>query len=161
MVAAIMQIASESQGDVGIYTKARDSSAMSMLDSYPYRVTGHADEGRGDAIGRGINAAYVRDIKPTIYAETMNRNQWWCDLSRHPSGAMGVASCKSFDDEPSGASVALVYTAPLKTLRITGEQRSKFAKTFTLPSYLWGRKADLDFLSIENGALYKRRWPKI
>lgn len=156
MAAAIMQIASEAQGNVEIYKKARDSYAQSMLDSYPCMVTGHADEGRGDAIWRGINASYMRDVKPAQYAATMNRIQWWCDLSRRPDGGLGVSSCQSHDDEGSGASVALLYTASLKTLRITGAPRSKHAKPFTLPSQLWGRKADLDFLSIENGAPFKQ-----
>lgn len=155
MGAAIMQIASGAKGDVGIYTQARDCFAMSMLDSYPCVATGHGDAGRGDAIWRGIASSYVLDLKPAEYHATMTRLQWWCDLSRRPSGALGVATCQRFDDEGSGAGVALAYTAPLKTLRITGAPRSQYAQDFTLPEQLWGRKADRDFLSSENGEPYR------
>jgi len=49
MIAAAMQIACGSSGDVTIYQKARDYLAMSMMTSYPGLVVGHADLGRGDA----------------------------------------------------------------------------------------------------------------
>lgn len=154
MAAAIMHIASEAEGDVAIYEKARNRFAMSMIDSYSGMICGHADEGRGDAIWRSIAPAYLKDTRPEAYQGHQDRLRWWYDLSRRPSGAFGISSCKAFDDEASGAGVALAYTAPLKTLRITGAPRSRFAKAFTLPEQLWGRKADLDFLSVENGKPY-------
>ena len=46
---------------------------------------------------------------------------------------------EEWTDVGSGAGVALAYTAPLKTLRITGAPRSKHAKDFELPAYLWGK----------------------
>jgi hypothetical protein len=127
---------------------------MQMLNSYQDLVCGHADDGRGDIIWRGISIPYLKDIMPKECQAHMDRIQWWYDLSRRPSGAFGISSCVSFDDEASGAATALAYTAPLKTLRITGAPRSKYAKDFTLPGQLWGRKMDLDFLSIENGKSY-------
>ena len=154
MAAAIMQIASEAKGDVDIYKKARNRFAMSLVDSYPCMTTGHGDDGRGDVIWRGITASYLLDIKPDAYHDHMNRLHWWFDLSRRPSGALGISSCQSFDDEPSGAATALAYTAPLRKLRITGAPRSKHAKDFTLPKDLWGRKADQVFLSINHLAAY-------
>jgi hypothetical protein len=81
----------------------------------------------------------------------MNRLRWFHDLSRRPSGGIGMAGCQGWDDAGSGAGVALAYTAPLKTLAITGAPRSKYAKVFTLPENIWGNQADLAFLSIENG----------
>jgi hypothetical protein len=156
MVAAIMQIASEAKGDVSIYTQARNYLALSMLDSYPVMTMGHADNGRGDAIWRGISTTYLMDLKPDAFRKHLDSLKWYYDLSRRPSGALGIASCQSFDDEASGAALALAYTAPRKTLRITGAPSSKFAKTFTLPAQLWGRKADLAFLSTENGKPYSR-----
>ena len=50
----------------------------------------------------------------------------------------------------------MAYTAPLKTLRITGAPRSKYAKDFKLPEHLWGRAADLMFLNIENNPGYRK-----
>jgi hypothetical protein len=149
MVAALMQVATGAQGETRVYRQARNYFALSMLDSFPALVTGHGDEGRGDAIWRSITSAYLRDIKPEAYRATMNELKWWYDLSRRPSGALGVATAQRFDDEGSGAGVAIAYTAPLRTLRITGAPRSKFAKEFSVPVNPWGRPADLAFLSIE------------
>lgn len=149
MVAALMQAATAASGRVEAYRCARDALALGLLDSYPTLVTGHGDEGRGDAIWRGIASAYVLDFNPAAYRATMRRLQWWYDLSRRPSGALGAATCQRFDDEGTGAGVALAYTAPLKTLRITGAPRSKYAKRFALPEHPWGRPADMAFLSVE------------
>ena len=52
MIAAAMQIAAGSQGDVTSYEMARQYLGMSMLTSYPVLVKGHGDEGRGDGIWR-------------------------------------------------------------------------------------------------------------
>jgi hypothetical protein len=154
MAAAIMQIASGAQGNTEIYEMAKKYLSMSMVTSYPVMVRGHGDDGRGDGIWRGIASAYMLDFDAKQYHEAMNRLQWWYDLSRRPSGAIGMATIASFDDEGSGAAVALSYTAPLKKLRITGASRSKYAKSFTLPETLWGTKADLAFLSAENNPKY-------
>ena len=154
MIAAAMQIASGTQGDPTIYKLARTHLGMSMLESYPIMVRGHGDEGRGDAIWRGIGSAYIRDVKPAMYYDAMNRLAWFYDLCRRPSGAFGMATCPEFDDPGSGAGVALAYTAPLKTLRITGAPASQYATKFTLPAYLWGNKADVAFLSIEKNPKY-------
>ena len=156
MIAVTMHVASGAQGDVSIYTKAKRYLSMSMLTSYPLLVRGHGDAGRGDAMWRGIASSYLMEEKPAVYREAMNRLTWWYDLSRRPGGGIGVATCQRFDDVGSGAGVALSYTAPLKTLRITGAPRSKYAKDFELPEHLWGTAADLAFLDIENNPKYEQ-----
>ena len=153
-VAAAMQIACDAAGKVEIYQLARDYFALGTVISTPVLVRGHADDGRGDAIWRGLASAYMREIKPAAYQAALHDLRWWYDLSRRPSGALGVATCKRYDDEGSGAGVALAYTAPRKTLRMTGAPRSKYARSFTLPEQQWGRPADLAFLSLENGKPY-------
>ncbi|MCF7954594.1 MAG: HEAT repeat domain-containing protein, partial [Phycisphaerae bacterium] len=154
MAAAVMQVASGASGNVEIYEMSKKYLSMSMVTSYPVMVTGHGDDGRGDGMWRGIASAYMLDFDAKQYHEGMNRLEWWYDLSRRPSGGIGMATIASFDDEGSGAGVALSYTAPLKKLRITGAPRSKYAKSFTLPETLWGTKADLAFLSAENNPKY-------
>jgi len=158
MGAAAMLIASGAQGDTGIYSKAKDYLSLSMIDSYPVLVCGHGDDGRGDAIWRGLTSSYLTDKKAAEYHAAMHRLEWWYDLSRRHSGALGNSTCQreEFDDEGTGAAVALSYTAPLKTLRITGAPRSKYAKDFKLPENLWGRPADLAFLSIEDNPNYRK-----
>jgi len=156
MIAASMQVATGAKGNVSIYTKAKRYLSMATLTSYPGLVRGHGDEGRGDAMWRGIASTYLKDERPTLYRQAMDRLTWWYDLSRRPGGGIGVATCQRFDDVGSGAGVALSYTAPLKTLRITGAPRSKYAKDFSLPEHLWGRAADLAFHDIENNPQYGR-----
>lgn len=156
MAAALMHAACAAQGNVEIYRQARELFSVSMLDSYPALVAGHGDQGRGDAIWRSITSAYLADSRPQAYRDSMDRLKWWYDLSRRPSGALGVATCQTFNDEGSGAAMAIAYTAPLKTLQITGAPRSKFAKDFTLPEHLWGRPADRQFLSLEHAPAYRK-----
>ena len=155
MTAAAMQIASDSSGDTSIYKSARDVLSMSTLDAYPSLIRGHADNGRGDGIWRGIGSYYLMEKKPAYYREVMDRLAWWYDLSRFDDGAMGLATCKGFNDSGSGAGAAMTYTAPLKTLRITGAPRSKYAKEFELPAHLWGTEADLAFHRIEPASGYE------
>ena len=154
MAAAMMQVASGAQGNVEIYEQARDHLSMITLMSYPRLVAGHADNGRGDGIWRGIASAYRLDTAPEAYHAVMNRMHWWFDLSRRPSGGIGMAMNTRFDDVGSGAGLALAYTAPRRTLRITGAPRSEHAHAFTLPERLWGREADLAFHSLDHGEPY-------
>ena len=156
MIAAAMQAAAGAASDVAIYKQAQMSLSMAMLSSYPTMILGHGDEGRGDAIWRGLSSAYMLGPKPELYHEAMNNLRWYYDLCRRPSGSLGVATCPEFDDDGSGAGVALTYTAPLKTLRITGAPPSKYAKKFKLPESLWGTQADEAFLSIEKNEKYMK-----
>ncbi len=154
MVAAMMQVASGAQGNVEIYRQARDHLTMTTLTGYPSLVAGHGDDGRGDGIWRGIVSAYSLDARPEEYHAVMNRLRWWFDLSRRPDGGIGMAMNNRFDDVGSGAGLALAYTAPRRTLRITGAPPSPHARPFTLPEHLWGREADRVFHSVEHGARY-------
>ncbi len=156
MAAAAMRVAMHAAGNTKRYEMAMQHLSMSTLTSYPLMITGHGDKGRGDGIWRGTGSAYMLDYKPADYHAAMKRLRWFYDLSRRPSGAIGMAGCQRFDDVGSGAGVALAYTAPLKTLAITGAPRSKYAKPFRLPEAIWGNKADLAFLSIENGKKYSK-----
>ena len=156
MIGAAMQVASGASGDVTLYEQANKHLGMSMVLSYPLMIQGHGDDGRGDGIWRGIASTYIMDVRPDVYHGAMKRLAWYYDLCRRPSGAFGMAICHRFDEPGSGAGVALAYTAPLKTLRITGAPRSKYAKDFSLPANPWGRKADAAFLSIEKNPEYAK-----
>lgn len=160
MIAAAMQVAMGAKGSPAIYKAARDDLSMATLKSYPGLATGHADEGRGDGMWRGTAASYLKDIRPDEYRAMMDRLKWWVDLSRFHDGAMGIGTCTRFNDRGSGAGVMMMYTAPLKTLRITGAARSKFAVEFSLPEHLWGRPADLAFLSIDHHPKYLESGPE-
>lgn len=156
MAAVAMHIASGAAGDTSIYSSARDYLSMSTLTGYPDMVVGHADNGRGDGLWRGISSAFLREKSPELYRNTMNRITWWYDLCRADTGALGIATCPSWaQDIGSGAGPAMTYTAPLQKLRILGAPRSKFAKEFTLPTRLWGTEGDLAFHSIKPAANFE------
>lgn len=139
-----------SSGDNSIYASARDYLSMATLDSYPAMIIGHADNGRGDGIWRGIASSYLFGKKNKRFREVMDDITWWYDLSRYEDGAMGLASCKKFNDSGSGAGAAMIFTAPRKALRILGAPRSLHAKAFKLPEHLWGNETDLVFHRIES-----------
>ncbi len=156
MIAAAMQIASGATGNTTLYKRANKHLGMSMVLSYPLMARGHGDDGMGDGIWRGIGSAYIIGEKPEMYHAAMKRLAWYYDISRRPSGGFGMSVVHSFDNPGSGAGVALAYTAPLKTLRITGAPKSKHAKDFSLPENPWGRKADAAFLSIEKNPKFAK-----
>ncbi|MFU8847525.1 MAG: DUF6288 domain-containing protein [Opitutales bacterium] len=156
MVAAAMQVALGSSGDTTIYEKARQSLAMSMMTSYPSLVVGHGDNGRGDAIWRSLIAHYMKDLHPEQYREARDRLKWWHDLSRLPNGALefGTLQWNAGELGSSGAGVGLSYTAPRKTLRITGAPRTKHSVDYELPEKLWGTEADLAFHQTDHHPKY-------
>jgi hypothetical protein len=156
MIAAAMQIAAGSQGDVTIYEEARQYLGMSMLTSYPVLVRGHGDAGRGDGIWRSIVTSYMLRDRPKQYRKAMDRLTWWHDLSREPGGSIGIATLawRNGIVGSSGPGVGLSYTAPLRTLRITGAPRTEYSKDYTLPANLWGTQADRAFLAIDHNPKY-------
>ena len=162
MLAAAMQIAAGASGDTTIYKKARQYLALSTIESYQSMICGHGDEGRGDGIWRGITTSYLMNTKPALFRQSMDRLTWWHDLSREPGGSIGIATLDFSGGAvgSSGPGMGLSYTAPLRTLRITGAPRTKFSQKFTLPENLWGTKADLEFLSLEHNPKYLTYGPE-
>ncbi|PXA04682.1 hypothetical protein DDZ13_05790 [Coraliomargarita sinensis] len=156
MIAAAMQIACGSSGDTTIYEEARKHLGLSMMTSYSGLVVGHGDKGRGDAIWRSLVSHYLMDLRPEQYRTAMDRLKWWHDLSRLPSGALEFATLewRNGDLGSSGAGVGLSYTAPRKTLRITGAPRTEHSVDYKLPEQLWGTEADLAFHSIDHNPKY-------
>ncbi|MCF7849971.1 MAG: HEAT repeat domain-containing protein, partial [Kiritimatiellales bacterium] len=163
MVAAAMLIAEGASGYVTIYEKASKQLTLGMIDSYSTMVLGHGDEGRGDGIWRGITTSYLMQEKPALFRQSMDRLTWWHDLSREPGGSIGIATLGFMHDSPighSGPGMGLSYTAPLRTLRITGAPKTKFSRKYTLPTKLWGTEADLAFLSLEHNPKYLEYGPE-
>ena len=143
--AAAMQIASGAQGDVSIYRQAKEYLSMSALTSWPAR------EYNWEVIWHSLSGAFMLEYDPDMYYQTQQRFRWSYDLHRQVSGGFYFPpGHDSLNETDAGISLALGYTAPLKTLRITGAPRSKYAKDFTLPEHLWGTDADRAFLSSKN-----------
>jgi hypothetical protein len=163
MAAAAMQIAAGASGDTTIYQKASKYMVLGTIDSYSSMVMGHGDEGRSDGIWRSITTSYLMKEKPDLFRESMDRLTWWHDLSREPGGSIGVATLNFMNGSPvghSGPGMGLSFTAPLRTLRITGAPKTKFSQEYTLPTNLWGTEADLAFLSLEHNPKYLEYGPE-
>jgi hypothetical protein len=127
-----------------------------MLTSYPVLVKGHGDEGRGDGIWRSIVTSYMLRDRPAQYRAAMDRLTWWHDLSREPGGSIGIGTLTWQNGiiGSSGPGIGLSYTAPLRTLRITGAPRTEHSHDYTLPANIWGTPADRAFLSIDHHPKY-------
>jgi hypothetical protein len=149
--AAVMHVASGASGDVSIYEAAKEYLSMSALTSWPARAY------NWEVYWHSLAGHFMLEYDPEIYHATMQRFRWRYDLGRHASGGFYFSGGHdSLDPTDAGISLALAYTAPLKSLHITGAPRSRYAKSFTLPEQLWGTDADLAFLSAEhNGDFYE------
>lgn len=140
--AAVMHVASGAKGDTTIYRKAKEAFAFSSLTSWPSR------EYVWELYWESLTNCYMLEYDANLYHQTQQRFRWQYDLYRQASGAFSFPS--SHDSLPStdaGISLALAFTAPLKTLHITGAPRSKHAVDFSLPEHLWGTALDLAFHS--------------
>ncbi|MBT8045207.1 MAG: hypothetical protein KJO79_09680, partial [Verrucomicrobiae bacterium] len=160
MTAAAMRIASHAEGDITRYQMADKWLTWATANQYPSMIQGHGDNGRGDAKWRGITLSGLQDDAPDRFREEMDRHKWWLDLSRRSNGGFRIATLQKFGDVGSGAVIGLMYTAPRKTLQMTGAPRSPHAKSFSLPDFDWGTKADLAFLSTKHCAGYGKYGPE-
>lgn len=143
--AAVMHVASGAKGNTAIYKQAKEYFAMTALTSWPSRTY------NWEVIWGSLAGHFVRDFNPELFQETQQMFFWSYDLHRQTSGAFYFKpDHPSLNGTDEGISLALAFTAPLKTLHITGAPRSKHAKDFTLPEHLWGTEADLAFLSVKN-----------
>ena len=149
--AAVMKVASGAKGNTTIYQRANEYLGMTALTSWPSR------EYNWEVIWDSLASPYMLAYNPQLYYQTQQRFRWQYDLYRQASGAFAFPpGHESLNATDAGISLALAFTAPLKTLHITGAPRSKFAHDFTLPEHLWGTAADLAFLSSKpNKDFYK------
>ena len=143
------------EGEKSVYARARDISAVKSFYSTSWMFHGHTGGGIGE-IWRGAAMGLMVDKKPLKYREFMDNRQWFYELSRHYDGSMGIV-CNhigqgGYDDPRQwGIGIALAYTIPRKTLRITGAPPTKFCKTYPLPKRPWGTEADEAFYSLVPG----------
>ncbi|MEM7393561.1 MAG: DUF6288 domain-containing protein, partial [Verrucomicrobiota bacterium] len=136
--------------DAGPYRTAKEHMALMMADSYWQPESGHTGGGF-NIIWRGISAVHVPTNRMHHYRRHMDRMAWYYDLSRHPSGGFEMFPFpeQRYLGASWGVGVSLAYTAPLKTLRITGKPPGIHSVSNAVPSVDWGTSRDLDFLSTE------------
>ena len=145
------------EGEKSVYAKARDISASKSFYSTSWMLHGHTGGGIGE-IWRSGAMGLMHDKKPVQYREFMDGRQWFYELSRRFDGSMGIVGGtfgggEQYDDPNSwGIGLALSYTIPRKTLRITGAPATKFSKSYQLPKRPWGTEADEAFYSLVSTA---------
>ena len=145
------------EGEKSVYAKARDISAVKSFYSTSWMLHGHTGGGVGE-IWRSGAMGLMHDKKPLKYRDFMDNRQWFYELSRRFDGSMGIVggtfgNGQRYDDPKSwGIGLALSYTIPRKTLRITGAPATKFSKSYQLPKRPWGTEADEAFYSLASTA---------
>lgn len=144
VTAALMHIASMAEGDTTIYKEARNYLGLSAMTSWPARNFDW------ELYWHNLGGQFARESRPDIYQNTMDRFRWRYDIGRMASGGFYWPDGRAPEPSGGGICLALAYTAPLKTLQITGAPRSEYASKFTLPENLWGNEADRAFLSTEH-----------
>jgi len=140
------------------YKLAAQHLAMMVADSYIQPEFGHTGGGF-NAIWRGISSSLIAKAKPKNYHRQLNELIWYYELSRQPLGGFSILPSPPDNRRYSGThwgtgALALAFTAPLKTLRITGMAPTKFSKILKTPDPQFGNNADLAFLGIEHAKGY-------
>ncbi|MEO0477054.1 MAG: DUF6288 domain-containing protein, partial [Planctomycetota bacterium] len=140
------------------YQAAGEHLAMMVADSYKSFEAGHTGGGF-NVLWRGIAMMHLPDTEMARHHHKNHMEQlaWYYDLTRRFDGGFSMlpSGGTRYTPEAWGRGVGLTYTAPLKTLRITGRPRTKHSKaTPKLPDLPWGKKRDTAFFSSEHAQGY-------
>ncbi|MCH7227039.1 DUF6288 domain-containing protein [Haloferula sp. A504] len=138
--------------DGEVYQAAAKHLAMMVADSYASFEAGHTGGGF-NVLWRGVSLPHLPD---TLMGEKHRRNHmrqlaWYYDLCRLPDGGFSLLPSPPaqtrYASEGWGRGLGLTYTAPLRTLRMTGAPRTQYSKPGQpLPSQPWGTPRDATFL---------------
>lgn len=139
------------EGENSLYAAARDISAVKGFYSTSWMLQGHTGGGIGE-VWRGAAMGLMYQKKPTKYREFMDHRMWFYELSRRFDGSFGIIGgdiqgASHYDNTLWGTGLALSYTIPRKTLRMSGAPATKFCKSYQLPKRPWGNAADDVFYS--------------
>ena len=135
-------------GEKSVYARARDISAVKGFYSTSWMLIGHTGGGVGE-IWRSAAMGLMHDKTPLKYRTFMDGRKWHYELSRRFDGSMAILGGGRYDDPEWGIGLALSYTIPRKTLRMTGAPPAKHGTTWQLPARPWGTAADDAFYSLE------------
>lgn len=146
------------EGEKSVYAKARDISGTKGFYSTSWLYHGHTGGGIGE-LWRGTAMGVVKDKRKEQYRSFMDGRRWMYELARTHDGAFGWPSGWNVSYGQTGHTsgrawgnyIPLIYTLPLKKLRIYGAPRTPFSNPYTLPERPWGTAADEIFLSLEPG----------
>lgn len=124
---------------------AAQTLSLDMADSYRWLGYGHASS-FGDHIWRGLGSVNVPEDRQANYRRSMDRMTWYYDLCRRPKGGFGLLNLGENPEAGGAVALAIAYTAPRKTLRITGAPHTNYSRKVNVPDVPWGRPRDLEFL---------------
>jgi hypothetical protein len=128
------------------YRKAGQHLSLDMADSYRWVRAGHTGGGF-DVIWRSITAHNVPKDRDNHYRSCLDQLAWYYDMSRLPGGGFSMVGESRYSGTDWGTGgMGLLYTAPLRNLRITGMPPTKYSKKVPVPDRPWGNKHDDVFL---------------
>ena len=136
------------------YQKAAQHLALIFADSYHAPEFGHTGGGF-NVMWRGISTVLVPKDRQKHYRRQMDKLAWYYDLARVRGGGFSMLPSPPTTTRYCGrmwgtGCVGLTYTAPLRTLRITGAPPTKFSVKVKVPPRPWGVEADLAFLETDD-----------
>lgn len=134
--------------DGEVYQMGARHMAMIVADSYCEPEAGHTGGGF-NVIWRGIVTVLLGKDQQARYRRHMEGMKWYYDLCRRPGGSFKIlpSPATRYSGDDWGYQMGLTYTAPLRTLRITGGPRTKYSVAVKpLPKLPWGATRDKEFL---------------
>ena len=132
------------------YRMASEHLALLLADSYYAHEFGHTGGGF-NVIWRGLATVHVPKDEQDHYRRQMDKLAWYYDLCRLRGGGFSMLPSPPSTTRYCGVqwgtgAIGLTYTAPRRTLRITGAPPTRFSHKVEVPPLPWGRPADLAFL---------------
>ncbi|MCP4377784.1 MAG: hypothetical protein GY794_16610, partial [bacterium] len=113
------------------YQMAAGQYALEQADSYAGFEGGHTGN-MTNVLWRGLSTVHVPKTMQHHYRRHMDKLRWYYELSRHPAGGFRLLPTKSGEGRYStpewGMCAGLAFTAPWRTLRITGAPPTKYSK---------------------------------
>ncbi len=117
------------------FQRAAEVLTMDLMDSYDNIENGHGGD-MFNVMWRGLAGVHTPARLQGRYRLHMDKLAWFYDLSRMPDGSFRKLPQMGHKADYLGeapyfatGAIGLTYTAPLKTLRITGKPRTKFSVT--------------------------------
>lgn len=136
------------------YKQAAAHLATLVADSYYKPEFGHTGGGF-NVIWRGLGSVHVPPVRQAHYRRQLTQLAWYYDLCRQPDGGFSMLPSPPDTTRYTGLSwgtgaIGLTYTAPMRTLRITGAPRTQYSLKYNPPEMKWGTEADLVFFSTKD-----------
>jgi len=138
--------------DAPHYRRAAQMLSRQEMMSYGSFDNGHTGGGF-NVIWRPMGGVHVAKEHQGEYQRHMNELAWFYDLSRQRDGSflMPADSTKSprYATVDYSVGLALAYTAPRRTLRITGKKPGRHSRKAPPPPFEWGKPSDQAFYSLD------------